>query len=383
MAGNKSAMILGISYAETVVGLIFFTLRFITNWAIVARFRWDFLVASVTVVTQVTAQVFLQLSVNNGMGRHVDTLSAEAQVATLKWSWVFQLLAIAASMLGKLAILAFLIQIRGRHERKPWFLIILGALIAAVNIAVLGTILGQCSPMEKLWDDSLPGTCTPGRKNNQNYSFFQASFNSFSDAVLATYPAHLFWKLQMKLRIKIALSVLMGLGWIAAVCSAVKTYELKALTETTDITSAQPSLLIWASTEAWIVVVVGCVPPIRPLMERILVRLGLSSKKTSTPSHPYNGPSGYQLGSRSMNTNHSQFRSEAYSGKKIINGNDKDLHWVELNNLSNEQIVDRSGHDVVITTDITTHFEDADATRGPSSNDSNASGEDIATRKVL
>jgi hypothetical protein len=39
-------------------------------------------------------------------------------------------------------------------------------------------------------------------------------FNVLSDAVLASYPAHLFWKLQMKLRIKIALSILMGLGWV-------------------------------------------------------------------------------------------------------------------------------------------------------------------------
>lgn len=133
-------------------------------------------------------------------------------------------------MTGKLAILAFLVQIRGRHEKKPWLLITLGVLIAAINIAVLGTILGQCQPMPKLWDDEIEGTCDPGRKLNQNYSFFQASqfhntracasltdrlgFNSFSDAFLASYPIHLFWKLQMKLRIKVALSILMGLGWL-------------------------------------------------------------------------------------------------------------------------------------------------------------------------
>lgn len=65
--------------------------------------------------------------------------------------------------------------IRGRHEKRPWLLIILAILISAVNITVLGTILGQCKPMAKLWDDTLEGTCDPGRKLNQNYSFFQAS----------------------------------------------------------------------------------------------------------------------------------------------------------------------------------------------------------------
>lgn len=182
--------------------------------------------------TEVVAQIFLQLSVNAGMGHHATELSEANLVEALKWGWVFQLLAIAASMLGKLAILAFLMQVRGRHFSTPWLLIILGVLIFSINIAVLGTILGQCSPMEKLWNDDLPGTCNPGRKVNQNYSFLTGSqliplpiakharlncrsgFNVFCDAALATYPVHLFWSLQMKWRIKVALSTLMGLGWM-------------------------------------------------------------------------------------------------------------------------------------------------------------------------
>lgn len=109
------------------------------------------------------------------MGQSKDNLEPEQIVAALKWGWVYQLLAIGASMLGKLAIMAFLMQIRGRHERRPWPMMVLGGLIIAVNIAVMGTILGQCKPMVKLWDDNLDGTCDPGRKLNQNYSFFQAS----------------------------------------------------------------------------------------------------------------------------------------------------------------------------------------------------------------
>lgn len=126
-------------------------------------------------MTEFTAQIFLQLAINSGMGRHMDDLTHEQQVIALKWGWVFQLLAIAASMLGKLAIIAFLIQVRGRRTEKPWLLIVLAVLIAAINIAVLGTILGQCQPMRKLWDDQVEGTCDPGRLMNQNYSFFQAS----------------------------------------------------------------------------------------------------------------------------------------------------------------------------------------------------------------
>lgn len=114
------------------------------------------------------------------MGLPMLSLEPAQLVAALHWSWVFQLLAIVASMLGKIAILIFLIQVRGRHNSKPWPLIVLGVLILAVNITVLGTILGQCKPMAKLWNDNLPGSCDPGRKINQNYSFFQASMRFLS-----------------------------------------------------------------------------------------------------------------------------------------------------------------------------------------------------------
>lgn len=277
-----SAAVLMVTWVETCIGLIFLAMRFLSSWKFTGRFRWDFGIAALTVVsvpneiikdlmkatgwpriganhevtriqaTQTVAQIFLQLSVKAGMGSHAADLSNASRVVALKWGWVFQLLAIGGSMLGKLAILAFLLEIRGRHTSKPWLLIILGVLIFAINITVMGTILGQCSPMEKLWNDALQGTCDPGRKMNQNYSFFQASslttpqkptdtrlnyilgFNVFCDAALATYPVHLFWSLQMKWRIKVALSILMGLGWMYVLLFLLLTIKVRypGLTQT-------------------------------------------------------------------------------------------------------------------------------------------------------
>ncbi|KAJ5309249.1 hypothetical protein N7508_004628 [Penicillium antarcticum] len=124
---------------------------------------------------------------------------------------------------------------------------------------------------------------------------------------------------------------------------------------------AQSSLLIWASTEAWIVIVVGCVPPIRPLMERVLQRLGLT-KKTS---NPYNlrGSSGHAV--------------YAYGEGNRFQEEEEDMRWIELTrtrgpNESNEQIV--GSKDVVITTNIVTRVEDVDTHGGPSSTNRTISG---------
>ncbi|KAJ5515153.1 hypothetical protein N7463_004705 [Penicillium fimorum] len=320
MAVDNSTLILAVSWTETCIGLFLFSLPFLSNWKFVGRFRWDFAVAGLTVATETTAQVFLQFSVNAGMGHHLDELSDSQRVTALHWSWVFQLLAITASMLGKLAILAFLFQIRGRHDKKPWFLIILGVLIGSINIAVLGTILGQCKPMHKLWDDSVEGTCDPGRKMNQNYSFFQAN--------------------------------------------------------------AQSSLLIWASTESWIMIIVGCVPPIRSLMEKVMQRLGFTSKKTSTPYEYRNSSGRAAYGTNKSNlASHTHFQSNAYGGRKSF---EDDPGWMELTtsggtNGSKEHIVNTQ-KDVMVRTDIVTRFEDVEG-QGPSSGGSNISSEDIRERR--
>lgn len=106
-------------------------------------------------------------------------------VVAMRTSWINMISAIIAIVTGKLSIIAFLDQIRGRHQGRPWFLWFIGASNIIVNITVVITILLQCSPVEKIWDDSIPGACD-GRSLNLNYAYFQGSKSLSTSA-----PAHL------------------------------------------------------------------------------------------------------------------------------------------------------------------------------------------------
>lgn len=116
-------------------------------------------------------------------------------------------------------------------------------------------------------------------------------------------------------------------------------------------------------------------------MERVLQRLGLTSKKTSTPYQYRNSSGNAAYGTNKSNpTSHTHFQSNAYRGK-TIGGEDDDPGWMELTategpNGSKEHIVSGS-RDVVITTDIVTRFEDMENHAGPSSGDDSISGEDL------
>lgn len=144
-------------------------------------------------------------------------------------------------------------------------------------------------------------------------------------------------------------------------------------------TDAQSDLLIWASTEAWIVIMVGCIPPIRPLMDKVLQRLGFTSKKKSTPYQYYesSGHAAYDTNKSNL-ARHSNFQSNAYGGRKKP-FEDDNPRWMELStfggtNGSEEHIVNGS-KGVTIRTDIETRFEDVERHGGPSSGDSSISAE--------
>lgn len=62
------------------------------------------------------------------------------------------------------------------------------------------------------------------------------AWGAAADLVLALYPAYLIWNLQMRLRLKIILICLMGLGVFTAVASLIKTASFGRLRTTTDAT---------------------------------------------------------------------------------------------------------------------------------------------------
>lgn len=47
-----------------------------------------------------------------------------------------------------------------------------------INTITVGFILGQCSPVNKLWDDDVAGSCN-GRLRNQHLAYFQGSKTLF------------------------------------------------------------------------------------------------------------------------------------------------------------------------------------------------------------
>lgn len=109
----------------------------------------------------------------HGLGMSQIYLTLEQQHYALLYGWLSQFLALIAIGMGKLAIVAFLEQIQGGISRYRtftlWFLA--GSnLIVNVIAAVLAMV--ECNPVQKLWDEDIPGDCR-GRKRIQIFGYVQ------------------------------------------------------------------------------------------------------------------------------------------------------------------------------------------------------------------
>ncbi|KAJ5771596.1 hypothetical protein N7520_002125 [Penicillium odoratum] len=283
LASNGKSLVI-LTVIEGSVALFLLLARIYTTWRITRHIRGDLYLSLVTFIIGMIGSVFLGLGVNSGLGAHKSDLTETEITNAIKWNWINQSLGIIATGLGKLTIVAFMQQIHGPESRKKvFFLWGVAASNMVVNCVTIAMIWTQCDPSAKLWQDSLPGTCD-GRVRNQRTGYFQGSFSALCDLTLALYPVLFFWNVRLNQRVKIGLCVLMGLGVAACVCAIVKTTTLRVLAETEDITYYMAQLIFLNETEKWVVFIVGCIPPIRPLLMIIFHRL-LTSVKSTTRTH--------------------------------------------------------------------------------------------------
>ncbi|KAK6389300.1 hypothetical protein LTR65_006880 [Meristemomyces frigidus] len=145
-------------------------------------------------------------------------------------------------------------------------LYIVGGAQFLINTIEVALILNQCTPTEKLWDQSVPGTCDLITVCSK-VGFLQGSIGAFSDLFLALYPpAVIIGPLQaMALRTKVILCIIMGGGVVAGIAGIVKTIEIESITHTSDISYATLNLLILVLTEMWFIIIFGSLPTLRPV----------------------------------------------------------------------------------------------------------------------
>jgi hypothetical protein len=156
---------------------------------------------------------FSLAGVTAGTVQHVHNLSRENESLARKWWWFCYPSYAVTMTLTKMSITFFFRRVI--VERTHKLILLAAAVLSVVSCAIFFfACIFQCWPVSYFWDKhNQPGTCIPDIVVIALGYLFSA-INIITDFTFALMPAWILTHLNMQLKTKIALALLMGLGCV-------------------------------------------------------------------------------------------------------------------------------------------------------------------------
>jgi hypothetical protein len=268
-AETNLPMLMGVTSAFHVLALVFVACRLYTRFILVKAPKWDdytMIVAAAGAFS--TGMVMFILEAQNGLGRHRQTMSDQQYLDFRKYNWIYSVVCSVISFSTlKVSIALSLL----RLSRIRWYTITLWSLIGfiiAYTIVALGSFFFHCKPMEGSFNQSIHAKCY-SIQLFVAFSIFNTSCNMFTDVMCATLPIPIIWALNMKLRTRIYLVIVLSLGYITVGMGAVKAYYQVGTKRSPDSQFTQ-DIQFYGFLQFNLGIIVACAPTLRPLLGRAL-----------------------------------------------------------------------------------------------------------------
>ncbi|EXF77826.1 hypothetical protein CFIO01_07276 [Colletotrichum fioriniae PJ7] len=214
-----------------------------------------------------------------GLGSHFQDVSKSDFAEFLKFQVVTQLTYIWAFVTVKMSFAVLYLRLLPDqvYQRINKFLIVL---LLAEGIEETAVVIFRCTPIERAWTPSVPGTCL------DLTIFYYSAFviKLLTDLVLFIQPIPTVWKLQLPMAKRVGVIVMLSLGLFHRVCviSVIRVSYINAFDR--DVTFLVADPLLWSEVEVCALIICSGVPSLRPLIARFPVlnkALGLSTGKYS------------------------------------------------------------------------------------------------------
>ncbi|KAF2874067.1 hypothetical protein BDV95DRAFT_592203 [Massariosphaeria phaeospora] len=284
---NVGPHIRGTAWLLMAITIVVVALRFYARAYLVRRVRWDDWTMLIAVIFGIINTVLIQFSVDHGLGRIQRTIPDPADaIQAIRWEYIAQPFGTFAAVFGRVSLALLLLSIVGNKVWRKWVLwslVYLQFVIGTVYVVVTFT---QCRPLPRLWDKKVHGNCW-NILVQRDVAYFQSSFNVVTDFILAAFPAFVIWELNIKKQEKISLIILMSLGVFAMIAAILKTYLLKGLVVTKNLTFTTAFIVMWYTIEQYFVMICASVATLKPLYKQIR-GIPITRAGSSNPSRHYN-----------------------------------------------------------------------------------------------
>lgn len=155
----------------------------------------------------------MTLSVKHGFGKNLETVPPNDKKDVLKYIAIQVPIVTISTTIARSAFILYILPLLGTNRYYQAALWTVLAVQFAGNIASAVLPLSICRDVAALWDPVVAATTTCGDSAAViKFAYYSNTFNSATDLFLAVFPTVVFWNLNLKLRIKLSLIILLSLG---------------------------------------------------------------------------------------------------------------------------------------------------------------------------
>jgi len=161
---NRSVGLIWMQTVLTAVATALVLARLYVRSTIVRKLGLDDLFIILGLILSIVTLALDGVQVHYGLGRHQYYLVFSQELMdglteAIKYGYITQMTLILSTMFTRVSICLFLLKIFGSRKVWKYGLYAIMAFAVTTNIASAVTVPVQCTPIEKLWNPMVPGTC--------------------------------------------------------------------------------------------------------------------------------------------------------------------------------------------------------------------------------
>ncbi|CAL8578613.1 hypothetical protein XPA_004382 [Xanthoria parietina] len=282
---DRGANLLAYAIVMMIVAVVAISLRFwsrsLASPPRGPRFWWDDWTALASLPFTITSNSIVCYMISLGLGKHIANIPPANTTEQLKVLYACYILYDTSISLPKTSVLLFYARIFGTQAKPFKYALYCTHFLVAgwlLSISMLGVFL--CDPVEKYWNQLLPGHCHP----NSALWLGTAIPSVGIDLILLLLPLPMLWRLQMDRSRRILIMTVFAFGYCVIVISLGRliTVVSTAAALNEDLTYASVPTFYWLCAEAPVSTLSICLPSMFSLFQR-LSRSGPSALFTASP----------------------------------------------------------------------------------------------------
>ncbi|UNI18199.1 hypothetical protein JDV02_004482 [Purpureocillium takamizusanense] len=268
-AAEWRQLLAGVSIGFGSFATIAFLMRVFASRMVSAKVRLDDVLMGCAVLLMWGDVAAVLLKAFNGVGVAAQDLPHYRQIRFNIGSWLVTKFWATSQACVKLSIIIFIRRVLGLTRPVVLALKVVFASVVVWGIfAVLYTTF-MCRPVSFYWDRTIPGgSCIPNEQY-ESLNIFSAIVAAVADITILIIPTPTIWRLRIRRKQKIAVQVVLCVGLIVCIFSALRVVQFFTF-NTNHLSTSTAGQSLWTILENELSILCGCMPQMAPLFRRVL-----------------------------------------------------------------------------------------------------------------